>query len=43
MKKLKISRFAAQRTEIQEKEDFGKLIKDAFRDDESLLKALRGL
>jgi hypothetical protein len=32
MKKLKISRFAAQRTEIQEKEDFGKLIKDAFRD-----------
>jgi hypothetical protein len=31
MKKLKISRFAAQRNQNQEKEDFGKLIKDAFR------------
>lgn len=32
MKKLKITRFAAQRKQSQEKEDFGKFIKDAFSD-----------
>ena len=32
MKKLKITRFAEQRKQSQEKEDFGKFIKDAFSD-----------
>jgi hypothetical protein len=32
MKKLKITRFAEQRKQSQEKEDFGKFIKDAFGD-----------
>ena len=32
MKKLKITRFAEQRKQSQQKEDFGKFIKDAFSD-----------